>query len=314
MFHYQQSSFGPFTRHRYEHPDSGTHMVLVPEKGGCMTELTLRRQEIFDGYRTPDELDRNSGAKGMPLFPFPNRLAGGTYTWEGINYAFPINDKARPNALHGFSREQAMKITHQELNDLTAYVICTYHDPGLHKGYPFPFKYEMAIRLDYSGSLEVEMHLTNEGTKPIPAGFGWHPYFRVDDRLHDMVLHLPSCQLVEVDEHLIPTGERTPFRHFSRPQAIGNFELDNCFALTNEGKKATLTLEGSMARLRYWQETGPGKFNFIQLYTPEDRQSIAIEPMTCNIDAFNNGDGLIRLEPDETVSARFGLVLMEDTV
>ena len=35
-----------------------------------------------------------------------------------------------------------------------------------------------------------------------------------------------------------------------------------------------------------------GKEAFLQVYTPEHRKSIAIEPMTCVTDAFNNGIGL----------------------
>ncbi len=312
MFQYTRSSFGRFEQHRFEHPDSGTHMVLVPEKGGCMTELTLRKKEIFDGYLTPVDLDANSGAKGMPLYPFPNRLAGGKFTWNGKEYSFPVNDKAGPNALHGLSRELSMNITHHELHDVTAYVICSYSETGLHQGYPFPFTFEMAIRLDYSGSLEVEMRMRNDGNQAIPAGFGWHPYYKVDDRLQDMVMDMPPVKKVLVDEYLIPTGDKSPFDHFAKPTAIGNFDLDTCFAVEGENGKAQLTLHGSKAKLRYWQETGPGKFNFLQLYTPPDRQSIAIEPMTCNIDAFNNGEGLITLEPGQVAAARFGLVLQED--
>ncbi|MCB0643138.1 MAG: hypothetical protein KDC44_15925, partial [Phaeodactylibacter sp.] len=53
----------------------------------------------------------------------------------------------------------------------------------------------------------------------------------------------------------------------------------------------------------------PGKYNFLQVFTPDHRQSIAIEPMTCNVDAFNNREGLIVLKPGEAHAASFGLRL-----
>ena len=49
------------------------------------------------------------------------------------------------------------------------------------------------------------------------------------------------------------------------------------------------------------------KWNFLQVFTPPHRQSIALEPMTCNIDAFNNQDGLKMLAPKETLSGVFGV-------
>jgi aldose 1-epimerase len=59
--------------------------------------------------------------------------------------------------------------------------------------------------------------------------------------------------------------------------------------------------------LRYWQEVGESGFPYVQLFTPPHRTCLAIEPMTCNIDAFNNGEGLIRVESGERRAAVFGV-------
>ena len=40
---------------------------------------------------------------------------------------------------------------------------------------------------------------------------------------------------------------------------------------------------------------------YVQLYSPADN-IIAVEPMSCSIDAFNNGKGLIELLPGESQS------------
>lgn len=55
-------------------------------------------------------------------------------------------------------------------------------------------------------------------------------------------------------------------------------------------------------RLIVGQETGPGKFNYLVCFTPTRRDSIAIEPLTANVDSFNNGEGLTILNPGETMS------------
>lgn len=50
----------------------------------------------------------------------------------------------------------------------------------------------------------------------------------------------------------------------------------------------------------------------MQIFTGNDRRdlSIALEPMTCGPDAFNEGpthEGMIRLEPDEEFSCWWGI-------
>jgi aldose 1-epimerase len=38
-----------------------------------------------------------------------------------------------------------------------------------------------------------------------------------------------------------------------------------------------------------------------------NRRSLAVEPMTCAPNAFRSGDGLVRLEPDQTHRAAWGI-------
>ena len=49
--------------------------------------------------------------------------------------------------------------------------------------------------------------------------------------------------------------------------------------------------------------------NFLQLYTPENRNAIAIEPMTGAADNFNNKIGLQTLQPNETYSMKWLMVI-----
>jgi aldose 1-epimerase len=38
------------------------------------------------------------------------------------------------------------------------------------------------------------------------------------------------------------------------------------------------------------------------------RRSLAVEPMTCAPNAFRSGDGLVRLEPEQTHNSSWGIV------
>ncbi|MGB0929923.1 MAG: hypothetical protein ACPGVB_04055, partial [Chitinophagales bacterium] len=60
--------------------------------------------------------------------------------------------------------------------------------------------------------------------------------------------------------------------------------------------------------LTYFQDK---VFPYFQIYIPPHRKSIAIEPMNCNIDAFNNGEGLTLLKVGQTWKGSFGVALSE---
>ncbi|MCJ7554163.1 MAG: hypothetical protein MUO34_09805, partial [Ignavibacteriaceae bacterium] len=60
-------------------------------------------------------------------------------------------------------------------------------------------------------------------------------------------------------------------------------------------------------RLVTWQDAGEQKYNYLQIYIPPERKSISIEPMTSNVNSFNNGEGLLILEPGKIFTANYGL-------
>jgi aldose 1-epimerase len=43
------------------------------------------------------------------------------------------------------------------------------------------------------------------------------------------------------------------------------------------------------------------------LPAPERRRGLAVEPMTCPPNAFRTGEGVIRLDPGESFTSRWGL-------
>jgi aldose 1-epimerase len=49
------------------------------------------------------------------------------------------------------------------------------------------------------------------------------------------------------------------------------------------------------------------QFPFLVVFQPDGYNSVAIEPMTANTDAFNTGDGLIELAPLEAFSGQIRL-------
>ena len=56
-------------------------------------------------YADPDCFgDGRPTRSGIPvLFPFPNRIRDGRFTWDGRTIELPLNDPTQKNAIHGFA-------------------------------------------------------------------------------------------------------------------------------------------------------------------------------------------------------------------
>jgi len=311
MYRHQILPFGKFQKQLIANEETGNAFMLVPAQGACIIEIQLGGKSIIDGCATPIELDLNNWGKSAILLPFPNRLDAGQYSWDGNNYEFPVNDPQTNNAIHGFATDKPMEITEINLEKDHAMIHCMYQYDGSIEAYPFPFNFSVHFMLKEPNAFEATFKVTNEGENALPLGMGWHPYFQLSDKVDDMELLFDSAEMVGLDERMIPTGKRYSYDEFETQKKIGATVLDNCFAIKNtDGTPFTLSLKGKKGTLQYWQETGTGKFNYIQLFTPPNRKSLAIEPMTCNVNAFNNRDGLITLEPGEEVSTSFGFQLL----
>ena len=312
MFHQSISAFGQYPRHTLRSGDGRHSLSLVPGHGACLLELRLHGVSLLDAYQSPASMESNDWGKNIVLFPFPNRLKAGRYSWLGREYQFPINDKGTGNALHGFGWNMPMAVERLELSEHEGSITCIHHHDGALAWYPFPFSFSITFSLSGNGDFSMTMRFQNTGSDILPAGVGWHPYFRLGTSLSEVYLQLPGCRMVGIDEHMIPNGDLLPDARFSNLKPIGDTVLDNCFLL--DSGQDTAILEGPAGRLTYRQENGQGKFPFLQVFTPPHRNAIALEPMSCNIDAYNNGMGLWTLAPGAIGTASIQLSLEPGSV
>ena len=306
MFSHTQEAFGSFIVHHIINKETDTGFSVVPARGGNLLDIRFREVSVLDAYQTPIELDINKWAKSVLLYPFPNRMKDGKYNWNSQSYQFPINDTSTDNALHGLGMNQSMNIKRVRTEKDSGSLCCQYIDQGTHEYYPFPFTLCAIFTISEAG-FEVDLQVTNNGNEAIPFGFGWHPYFSLSEKIENTRLTLPEVEMIGIDQRMIPTGKRYTYDEFANGKQIQSTVLDNCFAFQPAGDGLfRLRLEGEKGTLDYWQEAGENQYKYLQLFTPPMRESIAIEPMTCNVDGFNNGEGLLEVTPNETMNARFG--------
>ncbi|MFN0016549.1 MAG: aldose 1-epimerase [Saprospiraceae bacterium] len=303
MFELEQSPFGKYRLYRVHHPESSNGFSIVPGLGANILEIVFGGNNVIDGYRTPEELEAGKWGKSALLFPFPNRLRDGRYNWLGRDYVFPINNAATGNAIHGFVRHEAFEVTHTELTAENAEITCRLEYSGHLAYFPFPFTLEAVFNMTDRGAFTAAFFVRNRHSEAIPVGLGWHPYFNLAANAADHLLHLPACSLLEIDERMLPTGGRLPYTIFSKPTAVSDTVLDNCFHVDDSNTLFQLALHANGRSITL--AGSRDLFPYFQVFTPPHRASIALEPMTCNVNAFQNGDGLVTLPPGGDWSTAF---------
>ncbi len=312
IFQREESDFGPYRRYRFNHAPSGHGFDVVPGAAANVTEIRFSKTNVIDGHATGEELRAGKWGKSAILFPFPNRLRDGSYSWHGREYTFPINNAATSNAIHGFVRHESFQVERIDVTDERALITSRFVADGKHPAYPFPFTFDATFEMTALAEFNATFSVTNQHTASIPVGLGWHPYFRLTERADDHHLQLPPCTRVDIDARMIPTGKQIPFMDFQDEHLVGTTQLDTCFAVLPSESivRAKLRASGRILTI----EAPRNQFPFFQVFTPPARNSIAIEPMTCNVDVFHNREGLVELPAGENWTVQFKLTHQPETI
>lgn len=318
-FQVHSHPFGNHAQYKLQDNLTGESISILPHCGGLLNSFKYLAGssliELIDGYKTVDDLKLNLelSFKGINLFPFPNRLAKGQYRLEDRQYQLPLNMPHEQNSIHGLVYDKPFDIIHTRGGDHSCSMEIGFEANGSIPGYPFHYSLSHTFIFEAPCSFHCTTTVHNKSGVTIPVGHGWHPYFSMgDDTIDGLLLSFPANKILEVNTVNIPTGNSAPYNSFTSSQVLGKTVLDNCFQLKTVEERAEIFLRNSQQDigLKIWQETGTGKYNFLQVYTPPHRNSIAIEPMTCAPDSFNNGIGLIQLPPHSSTSWSFGIAAM----
>jgi len=316
-FEIYHEPFGVLAEYFIQNTATGEYISVIPAHGAILRRLVLRKGDKLNSLlKTPDSQQALAASETYAsefLFPFPSRLRHGIYTFEGEAYTLPLNDTKRNNAMHGFVAGQPFELAGQRITDTEATLTLIYRHDGSHQGYPFPFDFQVSYTLATGpeSGLTVQYEVLNTGTKAAPVGFGWHPYFTLNGEPVDaLTITIPAQRKIVLDDAMLPAGEE--LSGLTGEVSLHERNLDAAF-IVDETPEAGVTTTLRSARqglqLNLWQETGPGKFNYLVVFTPPGRDSIGIEPLTCNVDAFNNGEGLTVLQPGTTTVGTFRISL-----
>jgi aldose 1-epimerase len=289
----------------------GEYQATVTELGAGLRQLSHGGRPIIFSY-DPDQLP--PAGSGQLLCPWPNRIEGGRYDFDGTAYQVDLSEPVRGNAIHGLTRWINWEPVHHATDEITLT-----HTLLGRTGYPFCLELSATYRLDAVG-LTVTIGARNAGSRPAPYGTGSHPYLTTGAPLVDQcTLQVPASHWLPTDDRGIPSGPAqdvsgTMF-DFRAPRAIGDARLDH--ALTSLARDAEdrirVRLSSSELALGLW--AGPG-YSWIQVFTGDPlgpnqrRRALAVEPMTCPANAFVTGQDLLTLAPGEKVTHSWGVGLI----
>jgi len=296
-------------------------LELLPEHGGacqrlCFTTQAGERIDVLAGCTDAELAAGNPLYRGAWLYPFPSRLAKGRYAWQGKEYRFPLNAPGGENALHGFLNQLTPQIVSQAVGADTAAIAVQYRYDGARPEYPFPAEITVEYRLQSPAELHITMSVHNLHDTAVPVGVGWHPYFSLQGQVDELSLQLPGCDLAVLDAQLLPTGAVRPFHDFEKFSRVGEQAIDSSLKLSGQAPGravAQLWSEQRRVGVALWQDTGsPGEggYRHMQVFIPPDRRAIALESVSCGVNAFNTGENLVALAPGATVSFDCGVTLL----
>lgn len=291
----------------------GAYSAVITEQGA-----TLRRLD-WDGTEILVPFDADQAAPtchGQILVPFPNRVEGGVYTFDGTTYELPIDEHERHNAIHGYGYRH--RWTLQALTESS--VTLGWRMPTM-AGYPFDLVMTAAYELGDDG-LTLTVSAYNNGDRKAPWALAIHPWLsngrhgygdEIDGHNAECHLTIPGDTHVTVNDNLIPTGtepvDGTKYDLRGDP-ALVDQPFDDAWTDLRHDEDGTVTAvftrpDGVQVRLggdetitSFQVCTGTG---FAAYKHPA---GVAVEPQTAYANAFNTGIDLIEIEPGQTSATR----------
>ncbi|GAA2407245.1 aldose 1-epimerase family protein [Actinomadura vinacea] len=298
----------PITGVQYEIA-AGPYRAVVTEAGGGLRELTHQGRPLVLSHGADEAVPV---ALGQLLVPWPNRIDGGRYAYDGRVHQLDLSEPKNGCAIHGLVRHAPWTVTaHGADRVLLA------HELMGHPGYPYRLSLEIAYALDAEQGLTAVLTARNIGTRTAPYGHGAHPYLTVDEPIDDCTVTVTADRRLPVDERMIPSGPAedvtgTPY-DLREGRELGGLRIDNAFTgLRRDGDgRAWVRLAGGGRTTALWADAA---HPWLEVYTADQapgdrrRRGLGAEPMTCPPNAFATGIDVIHLEPGAQATGSWGIM------
>lgn len=246
---------------------------IAPEIGGAVTRFECGDVPVLRTVPqgTTSVLDMCS----FPLVPYANRIAGGTFLFEGVQHRLPLNFGDHPHSLHGHGWQAPWRV---EIVSRDRVSLAFDHAPD---GWDWAYSAEQVFTLTEDG-LAVTLSLRSRDDKPMPYSLGFHPYF---PRRPGSTLKAAVAGMWLADDTMLPTmlAVADTLIDMSGGQAIARAPfVDNTF--TEWQGPAVITQPDLGLEIAL---SASANSSFLHVFIPEGTDYFCAEPTTAMPNAVN---------------------------
>ena len=211
--------------------DNGKARISVMNFGANLVKFEVKNRDgeyvdIVLGYDDAAGYDIDRGTYfGATVGRFANRIEGGKFTLNGVDYQLPINNNGK-HCLHGGFNGFSFKMYDITLGDDS--IACSILSPDGEEGFPGNMKFTVKYSLK---DTSVEIEYFAESDKDTVCGFTNHSYFNLNGAtsgttMLNHTLQIDADGYCVVDEDALPTGfvspvDGSPF-DFRSPKLLGD--------------------------------------------------------------------------------------------
>lgn len=227
--------------------------LLVPDKNEKIVDVVIGSANFKDMYEANDYFGAIIGRYG-------NRIGGGKFTLEGVEYKLPQNNG--PNTLHGGPKGFHNVVWNpKQVNDSTLEL--TYLSKDGEMGFPGNLAAKVVYTVTSKQELKIDYQATTD--KTTVCNLTNHTYFNLNGggTINNHLLQINANEYTPVDAALIPFGKNetvkaTPF-DFTTATTIGasvdekNIQLeygkgyDHNFVINGSGFRKAAAVKGDVS-------------------------------------------------------------------
>lgn len=269
----------------YELSQGETTIKVVPSAGANVQSIMHRGAEYL---HQPAELKRLPGVgHGNPiLYPTPNRINGGAFSFEGQRYVFKEGGGIH---IHGLVHSADFDVESMETDVRSASVTCRLKfEPDTEHYQLFPFKHDFRMKVTVrEGVVRWEYEVDNHSSgRNLPFGVALHPYIIYQKSRKETLLTAPAETLMESIRQL-PTGKLLSLDGHKldarEPVSLEGFHSDDVFIGMTPNNPAKVEFRDVGRSITF---KASSDFTHLVVWTP-DRPYMGIENQTCSTDAHN---------------------------
>lgn len=249
--------------------------VVAPANGGAVAAFRSRLGDrVVEWFRPLPVVEATTTGNRLGLFPqvpFFGRIRDGVLRHDGRDIRLPHNMDGIAHAVHGHGFQRPWRVVGRG-DDWVEMEL--EHGPD---AWPWHYVARHRVTVGDDGALRLELRLANRSATAMPAGMGFHPYFR---RTADASIRAHLAEMWESDPQLMPSRRVPADFRLADGVLVDELECDHVFV--GWQGPAAIVVDGACLDISTQPPT-----RFAVVVSGGVRDFFVFEPVTHMTDAFN---------------------------